>query len=92
LIISCLDAIFEKYYHHELRRRRACLPLDASSHVVSFRCKYRLDPSISTASDDSLNGWSYSSALAYIVDANRGRSSTAVATGTNNAFRGIATF
>lgn len=34
--------------------------------------------------------WIYSSALAYIVDANKGRSSTAVAT--NSAFRGIIAF
>lgn len=31
--------------------------------------------------------WSYSTALAYIVDANQGRSSAAVAT--NGAFRGL---
>ncbi|KAF8802129.1 MFS general substrate transporter [Phlegmacium glaucopus] len=34
--------------------------------------------------------WSYSSTLAYIVDANQGRSSTAVAA--NSAFRGVAAF
>lgn len=34
--------------------------------------------------------WSYSSALAYIVDSNKGRSSTAVAT--NSAFRGLFAF
>lgn len=36
------------------------------------------------------NSWSYSSTLAYLVDANNGRSSTAVAT--NSAFRGVAAF
>ncbi|KAF8817571.1 MFS general substrate transporter [Phlegmacium glaucopus] len=34
--------------------------------------------------------WSYSSTMAYLVDANNGRSSTAVAT--NSAFRGISAF
>ena len=36
------------------------------------------------------NSWSYSSTLAYLVDANNGRSSTAVAL--NSAFRGIFAF
>ena len=37
-----------------------------------------------------LESWSYSSTLAYLVDANNGRSSTTVAT--NSAFRGIYSF
>lgn len=36
------------------------------------------------------NRWTYSTTLAYIVDANQGRSSTAVAT--NSAFRGTCAF
>ena len=36
------------------------------------------------------NSWSYSSTLAYLVDANNGRSSTAVAL--NSAFRGVFAF
>lgn len=38
----------------------------------------------------SINRWMYSSTLAYIVDTNTGRSSTAVAT--NSAYRGILAF
>ena len=36
------------------------------------------------------NSWSYSSTLAYLVDANNGRSSTAVAL--NSVFRGVFAF
>jgi hypothetical protein len=38
----------------------------------------------------SRNSWSYSSILAYLVDANNGRSSTAAAW--NSAFRGVFAF
>jgi len=39
---------------------------------------------------DYCSSWPYTSALAYIVDSNMGRSSTAVAT--NSAFRGLFAF
>ena len=41
-------------------------------------------------STDRCFSWPYTSALAYIVDSNKGRSSTAVAT--NSAFRGFFAF
>lgn len=53
---------------------------DVSTHVVLE----------SFITHDNFDRWSYSSILAYIVDANRGRSSTAVAT--NSAFRGFSAF
>jgi hypothetical protein len=46
--------------------------------------------SLRAAEPLSIGRWIYTSTLAYIVDANTGRSSTAVAT--NSAYRGIIAF
>jgi hypothetical protein len=59
-----------------------------SFYAGSSLCKFFFY--VEELSHDYWNSWSYSSTLAYLVDANNGRSSTAVAS--NSAFRGFFAF
>jgi len=67
--------------------QRRCDMCDAFPRRIFIHvCFFRFTPSFALIRDR----WIYTSTLAYIVDANTGRSSTAVAT--NSSFRGLSAF